>query len=110
MTGKCHKKGKGSGRSKKQKSYNELLDKLDKKDLKTIIKIISDVDDVKKIKKDIFKEWSNKSREYERSPMSNTLLRTLLRVKKSTLYKWLGIFSTNKIDKKNQISSLQFLS
>ncbi|WP_233742915.1 IS3 family transposase [Mycoplasmopsis agalactiae] len=104
MTGKSPKKGKGSGRPKKQKSYNELLDelldKLDKEDLKTIIKIISDVEDVKKIKKDLFKEWSNKSREYERNPMSNTLLRTLLRVKKSTFYKWLGIFSTNKIDKK----------
>nr|WP_307916169.1 hypothetical protein [Mycoplasmopsis bovis] len=65
MSGRSPKKGKGSGRPKKTKSNDEILDEflkwvLNKEDLIKIIKIISTDDEIKKIKKDKFKETVTK--------------------------------------------------
>ncbi|WHO18440.1 IS3 family transposase [Mycoplasmopsis bovis] len=91
MSGRSPKKGKGSGRPKKTKSNDEILDEflndLNKEDLIKIIKIISTDDEIKKIKKDKFKETVTKIKNSFPFKVSNKFIMSLLKIKKSTYYK-----------------------
>nr|WP_307924702.1 DDE-type integrase/transposase/recombinase [Mycoplasmopsis bovis] len=93
MSGRSPKKGKGSGRPKKTKSNDEILDEflkwvLNKEDLIKIIKIISTDDEIKKIKKDKFKETVTKIKRFiSLLRYRIKLLCHCLKLKNTTYYK-----------------------